>query len=54
MGLLYVLAACLSSGFAGVYYEKLVKSGSQPSVIIRNLQMGKEDLIQGILSAWGP
>ena len=40
LGLLYVLAACVSSGFAGVYYEKLVKSGSQPSVIIRNLQMG--------------
>ena len=41
MGLVYVLSACISSGFAGVYYEKLVKSGSQPSVIIRNLQMGK-------------
>ena len=41
IGLVYVLSACISSGFAGVYYEKLVKSGSQPSVIIRNLQMGK-------------
>jgi hypothetical protein len=35
-----VLTACFSSGFAGVYYEKLVKESSQPSLVIRNLQLG--------------
>jgi len=39
-GLMAVLTACLSSGFAGVYYERLVKTSSQPSIIIRNLQLG--------------
>ena len=35
-----VLAACFSSGYAGVFYEKLVKHSGQPSVVIRNLQLG--------------
>jgi len=39
-GLVAVLVACFSSGFAGVFYEKLLKTGSQPSIIIRNLQLG--------------
>ena len=40
LGLMAVLTACFSSGFAGVYYEKLVKESSQPSLVIRNLQLG--------------
>ena len=40
IGLVAVLTASLSSGFAGVFYEKLLKEGSQPSVIIRNIQLG--------------
>jgi len=40
IGFISVLTACFSSGFAGVFYEKLVKQSSQPSVIIRNLQLG--------------
>jgi drug/metabolite transporter (DMT)-like permease len=39
-GMFAVLASSFSSGFAGVFYEKLLKEGSQPSVIIRNLQLG--------------
>ena len=35
-----VLVACFSSGFAGVFFEMLVKTGAQPSVVIRNLQLG--------------
>ena len=34
-GLLAVLVACCSSGFAGVFYEKLVKTSAQPSLVIR-------------------
>jgi len=40
IGLMAVLVACFSSGFAGVYFEMLVKTGAQPSVVIRNLQLG--------------
>ena len=40
IGLLAVLASSLSSGFAGVFYEKLLKESAQPSVIIRNIQLG--------------
>ena len=35
-----MLVACFSSGFAGVFFEMLVKTGAQPSVVIRNLQLG--------------
>ena len=44
-GFMAVLVACFSSGYAGVFYEKLVKSSSQPSVIIRNLQLGLFSLL---------
>ncbi len=39
-GLLCVLGACLTSGISGVYFEMLVKTSAQKSVIIRNLQLG--------------
>ena len=35
-----VLTACFSSGLAGVYFEMLVKTGAQTSIVIRNLQLG--------------
>ena len=42
IGLGAVLCACFSSGFAGAYFEKLVKQGVQTSVVIRNLQLGND------------
>ncbi len=39
VGLLAVLFACFSSGFAGVYFEKLLK-GSSTGVWMRNIQLG--------------
>jgi UDP-sugar transporter A1/2/3 len=38
IGLMAVLMSCFSSGFSGVYFEKLVKF-SQQSLWIRNLQL---------------
>lgn len=38
-GLLAVLLACFSSGFAGVYFEKVVKS-AESNIWIRNIQLG--------------
>ena len=40
-----VLTACFSSGLAGVYFEMLVKTGAQTSIVIRNLQLGKYEQI---------
>ncbi|XP_068197696.1 solute carrier family 35 member A3b [Antennarius striatus] len=39
VGLMAVLMACVSSGFAGVYFEKILKETKQ-SVWLRNVQLG--------------
>ena len=39
-GLCAVCCASLTSGFAGVFNEKLLKDGNQPSLFIRSLQLG--------------
>ncbi|XP_077438953.1 UDP-galactose translocator [Vanacampus margaritifer] len=39
VGLAAVVVSCLSSGFAGVYFEKILK-GSSASVWVRNVQLG--------------
>ena len=49
-GLTAVLLASLSSGFSGVYYEKLVKTSSQPSVVVRNLQLGLFSILFSLLA----
>lgn len=40
VGVMAVLVACCSSGFAGVYFEKILKESKQ-SVWIRNIQLGQ-------------
>jgi UDP-sugar transporter A1/2/3 len=40
MGFGAVLMATLTSGFAGVYFEKILKTGPT-SVWMRNIQLGK-------------
>ncbi|KAK9728780.1 hypothetical protein K7432_000810 [Basidiobolus ranarum] len=39
VGLFAVISACLSSGFAGCYFEKIVKKGPA-SMWVRNIQLG--------------
>lgn len=43
VGLMAVLLACVSSGFAGVYFEKILKETRQ-SIWVRNIQLGEQDL----------
>uniref|UniRef100_A0A2K6KZU1 Solute carrier family 35 member A3 n=1 Tax=Rhinopithecus bieti TaxID=61621 RepID=A0A2K6KZU1_RHIBE len=44
VGLMAVLTACFSSGFAGVYFEKILKETKQ-SVWIRNIQLALGGLV---------
>mmetsp|Transcript_8264 Transcript_8264/g.10750 ORF Transcript_8264/g.10750 Transcript_8264/m.10750 type:complete len:350 (+) Transcript_8264:85-1134(+) len=39
LGLVCVLLACCSSGFAGVYFEKILKQGRKVSLFVRNIQL---------------
>lgn len=43
--------ACFSSGFAGVYFEKLLK-GSNTGVWMRNIQLGFFGTIIGYISVY--
>ncbi|XP_051950779.1 UDP-N-acetylglucosamine transporter-like [Xyrauchen texanus] len=47
VGLVAVSVACCSSGFAGVYFEKILKETKQ-SVWVRNIQLGMFGLVFGI------
>lgn len=51
IGLIAVLIACFSSGFAGVYFEKLLK-GSSTGVWMRNIQLGFFGTIIGTISVY--
>lgn len=51
IGLIAVLVACFSSGFAGVYFEKLLK-GSSTGVWMRNIQLGFFGTIIGYISVY--
>jgi UDP-sugar transporter A1/2/3 len=51
VGLGSVLLACVSSGFSGVYFEKMLK-GSQTSIWIRNIQLGILGLIFGLMAVF--
>lgn len=50
-GLVAVVVSCLSSGFAGVYFEKILK-GSSASVWLRNVQLGIFGTVLGLLGLW--
>ncbi|RCN35267.1 UDP-galactose transporter [Ancylostoma caninum] len=51
VGLLAVLAACFSSGFAGVYFEKILKT-TNVSLWMRNLQLAFFSIFGGFLMCW--
>merc|ERR1719453_1107841 len=47
VGMIAVLSACCSSGFAGVYFEKLLK-GSKTNLWIRNIQLASWSVLFGL------
>ena len=49
LGLIAVLAQCLMSGFAGVYFEKILK-GTKQSLWLRNVQLGFIGSIMGVIT----
>jgi len=48
VGMAAVLISCISSGFAGVYFEKILK-GSKGSLWLRNIQLGGFGMVFGLL-----
>ena len=52
VGLVAVLCAACTSGFSGVYFEKILK-GSQTSLWIRNVQMGLPSILIAYLTIYG-
>ncbi|CAF97568.1 unnamed protein product, partial [Tetraodon nigroviridis] len=48
VGVMAVLMACISSGFAGVYFEKILKETKQ-SLWVRNIQLGLFGFVLGIV-----
>lgn len=51
-GIAALLLACLISGFAGVYFEKVVKHGRKLSIYIRNVQLAIYGVCFGVLSVF--
>jgi len=51
IGLVAVLCAACTSGFAGVYFEKVLK-GSQTSLWLRNVQMGIPSIIIAFITVY--
>ncbi|XP_053378383.1 UDP-galactose translocator-like [Mercenaria mercenaria] len=49
IGLVAVITACVMSGFAGVYFEKILKGTSQ-SVWLRNVQLGGIGTVVGYIT----
>ena len=53
-GLCLVVLGCFCSGFAGVYFEKMMKkpgknSGQKPSMWVRNIQLAAFSIVVGII-----
>lgn len=49
LGLVAVVVSCLMSGFAGVYFEKILK-GTKPSIWLRNVQLGSIGVVIGFIT----
>jgi len=51
IGLSAICAASMMSGFAGVYFEKLLKH-TTPSIFLRNVQLGVIGIVFGLIAMY--
>lgn len=52
IGLLSVIISCLSSGFAGVYVEKVIKGSPGSLLFLRNLQLSSFCALTAVIGMW--
>ncbi|CAG2164769.1 unnamed protein product [Oppiella nova] len=52
LGFTAILMACVLSGFAGVYFEKILKSSSEVSLWIRNIQLSAIAIPFGLIQVF--
>jgi len=51
-GVICVLLACVTSGFAGVYLEKVLKDSQRVSLFMRNIQLSVFGIVLGIVNVY--
>ncbi|KAI6242839.1 putative UDP-galactose translocator [Aphelenchoides fujianensis] len=51
LGLFAIICACMTSGFAGVYFEKILK-GTPVSLWVRNLQLAMFSVVGGVFMVY--
>lgn len=52
IGLISVIISCLSSGFAGVYVEKVIKGSPASFLFLRNLQLSLFCSLTAVIGMW--
>ncbi len=52
LGLVCVLLACLTSGFSGVYMEKVLKKGRPVPLYVRNIQLSLMGVVLGLFAVF--
>jgi len=52
LGMAALLTACMTSGFAGVYFEKILKGSQKVSLFMRNIQLAFFGVVIGIATAF--
>jgi len=52
IGLIAILSACMTSGFAGIYFEKILKKGRSVTLYIRNVQLAFFGVTFGLVQAY--
>ncbi|CAK9025953.1 UDP-N-acetylglucosamine transporter (Golgi UDP-GlcNAc transporter) (Solute carrier family 35 member A3) [Durusdinium trenchii] len=52
LGLAAILIACCTSGFAGVYFEKILKRGRKVTLYIRNVQLAFFGFVIGLATVY--
>lgn len=52
LGFIVVVVISLTSGFAGVYFEKVLKTSQQVSLWVRNIQLASFSIVLSLIGAY--